>query len=100
MSRVLPFARTASKLCTGVAKSVTSKRRMYCCGNSVPANSTTIWLPCWRRFTGVRGSLKLTTTRPVPSLPRRKSSELIERPPVAPAEAGRDEEATAGSAAG
>ena len=82
MRRVPEASPTASKLVTGVAKSVTSKRRCRFCGSEVPAKSTSTWLPCWRVLIGVRGSDSRTTTRPAPSLPRRKSRLWMLRAPA------------------
>ncbi len=58
---------------TGVAKSVTSRRRRRLSGRAALAKSTTIDCPCVRMSTPVWLSDRSMMTRPVPSGPRRKS---------------------------
>ncbi|RYG82273.1 type IV pilus secretin PilQ, partial [bacterium] len=67
-----------------VRRAARSRASTSVAATTAPAKSTTMLLPCWRRLIGVRGSERRTTTRPAPSLPRRKSRLEIERP-AAPA---------------
>ncbi|MNX78523.1 hypothetical protein D3C86_1101210 [compost metagenome] len=71
--RALPLVSLARMPCTGVPKSVTSKRRRRSCGSEVPMKSTTrFWPCCWILMPESRED-RSTTTRPAPSVPRRKS---------------------------
>src|SRR3569623_368638 len=62
---------------TGVAKSVTSRRRCRFFGNAVPAKSSSIFPPSSRTLTGVAALASEMTTRPSPFSPRRKSTPAI-----------------------
>ena len=62
--------------CTGVPKSLTSKRRRSPSDNEARKNSTTRLLPCSRISTPIWLLAKPTTMRPEPSLPRRKSTSF------------------------
>ena len=84
--RAVVFERIASTVATGVAKSVTSSRRMSSAGKFVFAKSTMTRPPSSRTSTVVRGSLSSTTTCPAPSRPRRKSTLLMLRTPGAAAD--------------
>ena len=79
--RVSRLVRSVSTVVTGVAKSITSRRRISSAGSPVSLKMATTRPPSWRMSTGVEGSVRLTTTRPPPSRVRRKSTLVIEREP-------------------
>jgi len=64
-------------VCTGVPKSVTSRRRRRPSGSEDRRNSTIRFWPCWRMSTPTWLFARSTTTRPALSLPRRKSTSRM-----------------------
>ena len=62
---------------TGVAKSMTSRRRFSASGRLAPWKSTTTLPASLSRFTATEGSDKVTMILPSPEAPRRKSILLI-----------------------
>jgi hypothetical protein len=72
-------ARITSTDCTGVAKSVTSRRFMSASGRVVSAKVSRMRPPSLRTSTGVPTSERFTTTRPAPLSLRRKSTDWMPR---------------------
>ena len=81
--RVSRLVFRVSTVDTGVAKSITSRRRISSAGRAVSLNMATTRAPSWRISTGVPGSVRLTITRPPPSRVRRKSTLVMARLPGA-----------------
>ena len=79
--RVSRFVRRVSTVVTGVAKSLTSRRRINSAGKLVSLNTATTRPPSWRMSTGVDASVRFTTTRPPPPRVRRKSTAEMARLP-------------------